>query len=88
LIGWLFVFFVLADIIRNQLPVVRKPYVDGSGADKQVTITQTDGTIKTVSIKYHSALKFADGTSFVANSPNYLFTIPQTEEQNNPNLFN
>ncbi|OQP42927.1 carbohydrate-binding protein SusD [Niastella yeongjuensis] len=80
--------FALADIIRNQLPVVRNPYVDGSGAGKKVTITQTDGTVKTVAIQYHTALKFADGTPFVANSPNYLFTIPQTEEQNNPNLFN
>jgi hypothetical protein len=80
--------FALADIIRNQLPVVRKPYVDANGADKQVTITQTDGTVKKVTIKYHSALAFSDRSPFVANSPNYLFTIPQTEEQNNPNLNN
>ncbi|MFL5743733.1 MAG: RagB/SusD family nutrient uptake outer membrane protein [Niastella sp.] len=80
--------FALADIIRNQLPVVRKPYVDGSGNDRKVTITTPDGVTKQVPAKYHTALKFADGTPFVANSPNYLFTIPQTEEQNNPNLFN
>ena len=80
--------FALADIIRNQLPVVRKPYVDGSGHDRLVTITTPDGVTKQVPAKYHTALKFADQTPFVANSPNYLFTIPQTEEQNNPNLLN
>lgn len=80
--------FALADIIRNQLPVVRKPYVDASGNDRLVTITTPTGTTKQVPAKYHTALKFADGTPFIANSPNYLFTIPQSEEQNNPNLSN
>jgi hypothetical protein len=80
--------FALADIIRNQLPVVRKPYVDAGGNDRLVTITTPGGTTKQVPAKYHTALKFADGTPFVANSPNYIFAIPQTEEQNNPNLFN
>jgi len=79
--------FALADIIRNQLPVVRKPYVDASGNDRLVTITTPGGTTKQVPAKYHTALKFADGTPFVANSPYYIFAIPQTEEQNNPNLF-
>jgi hypothetical protein len=80
--------FALADIIRNQLPVVRKPYVDAGGNDRLVTITTPGGTTKQVPAKYHTALKFADGTPFVANSPNYIFAIPQAEEQNNPNLFN
>jgi hypothetical protein len=80
--------FALADIIRNQLPVVRKPYVDAGGNDKLVTITTPGGVTKQVPAKYHTALKFADGTPFVANSPNYIFAIPQAEEQNNPNLFN
>lgn len=80
--------FALSDIIRNQLPVVRKPYVDGAGNDIQVTITTPAGVTKQVPAKYHTALKFADGTPFVANSPNYIFAIPQAEEQNNPNLFN
>jgi hypothetical protein len=78
--------FALADIIRNQLPVVRKPYVDGSGNDRQVTITTPDGITKQVPARYHTALKFADGTPFVANSPYYIFAVPQSEEQNNPNL--
>jgi hypothetical protein len=80
--------FALADIIRNQLPVVRKPYVDANGNDLKVPYTQPDGSIKQYPIKYHTTLRFIDGTPFVANSPNYLFTIPQTEEQNNPNLLN
>lgn len=80
--------FALADIIRNQLPVVRKPYVDAGGNDIQVTITTPAGVTKQVPARYHSAFKFADGTPFVANSPNYIFAIPQAEEQNNPNLFN
>jgi hypothetical protein len=80
--------FALADIIRNQLPVVRKPYVDVGGNDRLVTITTPDGITKQVPAKYHTALKFSDGTPFVANSPNYIFAIPQAEEQNNPNLFN
>jgi hypothetical protein len=79
--------FALADIIRNQLPVVRKPYVDANGIDRQVTITTPDGTTKQVPARYHTALKFADGTNFVANSPFYIFAIPQAEEQNNPSLF-
>ncbi|MBO9203065.1 MULTISPECIES: RagB/SusD family nutrient uptake outer membrane protein [Niastella] len=80
--------FALADIIRNQLPVIRKPYVDAGGNDRLVTITTPDGVLKQVPAKYHTALKFADGTPFVANSPNYIFAIPQAEEQNNPNLYN
>lgn len=78
--------FALADIIRNQLPVVRKPYVDGNGNDKMVTVTTPDGTTKQVPARYHTALRFADGTPFVANSGYYIFAVPQAEEQNNPNL--
>ncbi|PZR07125.1 MAG: RagB/SusD family nutrient uptake outer membrane protein, partial [Flavobacterium psychrophilum] len=52
----------------------------------KVTITTPDGTVKQVPARYHTALKFADGTNFVANSPLYIFAIPQAEEQNNPNL--
>ncbi|WP_089911772.1 RagB/SusD family nutrient uptake outer membrane protein [Chitinophaga rupis] len=80
--------FGLSDIIRNQLAVVRKPYVDASGDDIKVTVVTPDGTSKQVAAKYHTALKFADGTAFVPNSPYYIFVIPQAEEQNNPNLNN
>jgi hypothetical protein len=80
--------FGLSDIIRNQLAVVRKPYVDANGNDINVTVVTPDGTTKQVPAKYHTALKFADGTDFVPNSPYYIFVIPQAEEQNNPNLNN
>ncbi|GAA3942746.1 RagB/SusD family nutrient uptake outer membrane protein [Chitinophaga oryziterrae] len=79
--------FGLSDIIRNQLPVVRKPYVDANGNDIKVTVVTPDGTTKQVAAKYHTALKFSDGTNFGANSPYYIFVIPQGEEQNNPNLY-
>ena len=67
---------------------MRKPYVDAGGNDIKVTVVTPDGTTKQVAAKYHTALKFADGTSFVPNSPYYIFVIPQAEEQNNPNLNN
>ncbi len=78
--------FGLWDIIRNQQAVVRKPYVDAAGNDIQVTITTPDGSTKSVPARYHTTLKFPDGSPFVPNSPYYIFVIPQTEEQNNPNL--
>ena len=78
--------FGLSDIIRTQQAVIRKPYVDGSGNAIKVTVTLADGSTKLVPAKYHSALKFSDGSNFVPNSPNYIFVIPQSEEQNNPNL--
>jgi hypothetical protein len=79
--------FSLSDIIRTQQSVVRKPYTDAGGNPIKVTVTTPDGTTKLVSAKFHTALRFADGTPFVANSPHYLFAIPQSEEQNNPNLY-
>jgi len=79
--------FSLSDIIRLQQPVIRKPYTDGAGNPIQVTVTTPDGTTKTVPAKYHTSLRFPDGTPFVANSPYYLFAIPQSEEQANPNLY-
>jgi hypothetical protein len=79
--------FGLLDIIRTQQAVVRKPYVDGAGNDIKVTVTAPDGTTKLVPIKYHTALKFTDGSDFVPNSPYYIFVPPISEEQNNPNFF-
>lgn len=82
--------FGLLDIIRNQQSVVRRPYVDGVGHPIQVTVVTPDGTSKSVPARYHSTLKFPfplpGGSPFVPNSPYYIFAIPQSEEQNNPNL--
>jgi len=79
--------FGLSDIIRNQLAVVRKPYVDANGKDIKVTIVTPAGASKQVDAKYHTALTFSDASNFVPNSPYYIFVIPQGEEQNNPNLY-
>jgi len=79
--------FGLSDIIRNQLAVERKPFVDANGKDIKVAIVTPGGVAKNVDAKYHTALTFSDGSSFVANSPYYIFVIPQGEEQNNPNLY-
>jgi len=78
--------FGLSDIIRTQQAVVRKPYVDVNGNDIKVTVVKPDGNTKEVPARYHTALTFSDGTAFTANSPYYIFVIPQGEEQNNPNL--
>jgi hypothetical protein len=78
--------FSLSDIIRTQGTVVRKPYVDASGQPIKVQITTPDGTVKTVNGRGHSIFAFPDQSVFVPNSKYYLFTIPQKEVENNPNL--
>lgn len=79
--------FSLSDIIRTQGTVVRKPYTDAGGNPILVTVTKPDGSTEQVPAKYHTTLRFPDATPFVANSPFYLFAIPQSEEQSNPNLY-
>lgn len=79
--------FSLSDIIRTQGTVVRKAYTDAGGNPIQVTVTLPDGSTELVPAHYHTTLQFPDATPFVANSPFYLFAIPQSEEQNNPNLY-
>lgn len=78
--------FSLSDIIRTQGTVVRKPYTNALGEPIQVQVTIPDGTVKTVSGRGHSIFDFPDKTSFVPNSRYYLFSIPQKEVENNPNL--
>ncbi len=78
--------FSLSDIIRTQGTVVRKPYVDASGQPIKVQITTPDGTVKTVNGRGHSVFNFPDQTAFAPNSKYYLFSIPQKEIENNPNL--
>jgi starch-binding outer membrane protein, SusD/RagB family len=80
--------FSLSDILRTQQSVVRKAYVDGNGNPIQVSVPRGDGTFKVVTAKGHTALKFPDGSSFVPNSPYYLFAVPQAEINNNPNINN
>ncbi|REC49013.1 RagB/SusD family nutrient uptake outer membrane protein [Chryseobacterium pennipullorum] len=78
--------FALSDIIRTQGTVVRKPFVDGEGKPVKVQITTPDGTVKTVDGRGHSIFGFPDKSSFTPNSNYYLFSIPQREGENNPNL--
>ncbi|MEY8758596.1 RagB/SusD family nutrient uptake outer membrane protein [Chryseobacterium tongliaoense] len=78
--------FALSDIIRTQGTVARKAYINSSGQPIQVQITTPDGTVKTVNGRGHSVFAFPDQSAFVANSRYYLFSIPQKEIENNPNL--
>lgn len=78
--------FSLSDIIRTQGTVVRKPYVNANGQPIQVQITTPNGTIKTVNGRGHTIFAFPDQSAFAPNSRYYLFTIPQKEIENNPNL--
>jgi len=78
--------FSLSDIIRTQGTVVRKPFVDADGKPIKVQITTPEGTVKTVDGKGHSVLDFPDKSAFTPNSNYYLFSIPQREAENNPNL--
>ncbi|KAA0128716.1 RagB/SusD family nutrient uptake outer membrane protein [Chryseobacterium sp. SN22] len=78
--------FALSDIIRTQGTVVRKPYTDAAGQAIKVQVTTPDGTVKTVNGRGHSIFAFPDQSAFVPNSRYYLFSIPQKEIENNPNL--
>lgn len=78
--------FSLSDIIRTQGTVARKPYADANGQPIPVQITTPDGTVKSVSGRGHTIYAFPDQTSFAPNSKYYLFSIPQKEAENNPNL--
>jgi len=78
--------FALSDILRTQSALVRLPYNDANGNPIQVVVTTPDGSTKTVAAKQHTTLKFPDGTAFKPNSPYYLFNIPQSELNTNPNI--
>ncbi len=78
--------FALSDLIRTQGAVVRKPYTDASGQAIKVQVTTPDGTVKTVNGRGHTIFAFPDQSAFVPNSRYYLFSIPQKEIENNPNL--
>lgn len=80
--------FSLSDILRTQTAVQRKDYSDAAGQPIQVVVTTPDGKTKTVAAKQHTSLKFPDGTSFKPNSNYYLFNVPQTEVNTNPNINN
>lgn len=76
--------FALSDILRRQKTVARKEVPTGTILQKDGKPVVANGS--NVTIKGHTILKFPDGTNFTVNSPYYLFAIPNTEVQNNPNL--
>lgn len=78
--------FALSDILRTQTAVVRNPALGTDGKPLQVTVITPDGSSKVVSAKQHTTLKFPDGSAFKPNSSYYLFSVPQTELNNNPNI--
>ncbi|WP_143306661.1 RagB/SusD family nutrient uptake outer membrane protein [Chitinophaga vietnamensis] len=77
--------FSLSDIIRTNGTVVRKPFTSWNGGDSTIVIPNGAGG-KRIRIRGHRTLKFPDGTAFKPQSPYYLFSIPVSEQQNNPNL--
>lgn len=68
--------FRMYDILRLQTAPVRK----------ETTEKFIDDTGKEMSVLGHWITKFPDGKSFFPNSTYYLFSIPDTEINNNPNL--
>ncbi|MCW3162144.1 RagB/SusD family nutrient uptake outer membrane protein [Chryseobacterium oryctis] len=78
--------FSLSDIIRTQGKVERKPFTNPDGTAIQVQITTPNGTVKSVNGRGHTIFAFPDQSSFTPNSNYYLFSIPQKEIENNPNL--
>ncbi|SHM96019.1 SusD family protein [Chitinophaga jiangningensis] len=78
--------FSLSDIIRTNGTVVRKAFTAYNGTDSVINVPRGNGTFKQVKAKGHRTLRFPDGTTFVPQSKYYLFSIPLSEVQNNPNL--
>jgi hypothetical protein len=72
--------FQLPDLLRLQRPVVR------IASTETLQIKRANGTFKTIPLKGHLQLNFPDKSSFVPNSPYYLFSIPINEINNNPSL--
>ncbi|TWF42398.1 SusD-like starch-binding protein associating with outer membrane [Chitinophaga polysaccharea] len=80
--------FSLSDIIRTGGTVVRKPFLSYNGQDSIIRVPRGDGSFVEVAGQGHQTLKQPDGTAFTPYSNFYLFAIPITEVQNNPNLNN
>ncbi|CAL1518042.1 RagB/SusD family nutrient uptake outer membrane protein [Chitinophaga sp. MM2321] len=80
--------FALSDIIRTGGTVVRKAFLAHDGNDSIINVPRGDGTFKQIAAQGHRTLALPDGTAFVPYSPYYLFAIPISEVQNNPNLNN
>jgi hypothetical protein len=80
--------FALSDIIRTGGTVVRKPFLSYNGQDSIIRVPRADGTFVEVAGQGHLTLRQPDGNPFAPYSNYYLFAIPISEVQNNPNLNN
>lgn len=78
--------FALSDILRTQSAVVRKPAIGTDGKPLQVKVITPDGSSKVVSAKQHTTLTLPESKPFIPNSSYYLFSVPLTELNNNPNI--
>lgn len=74
--------FSLTDLLRLQRPVVRTPYSGPDELCRQIP----SGEIKSFRPQGHWILKFPNDASFTPNSEYYLYTIPETETNANPNV--
>jgi len=81
--------FALVDIVRNQQAVVRKKYEHDKIEYAYVTKDDQGNEVtktKRMTANGHYVFNLPDKSPFVANSPYYLYQIPNVEERENPNL--
>lgn len=81
--------FAIYDVLRTQRAIDRKSILkaDNSYYDEILVgmpIPEKNG--EPIKIKGHLNLKFPDLTNFIVNSPYYIFTVPEREVINNPNI--
>lgn len=74
--------FSLTDILRTEQAVVRRPYNGDPVLCRQIP----GGAMKEYTPQGHYINQFPDKTAFVPNSTFYLYAVPETEENANPNL--
>lgn len=74
--------FALTDILRLQKPVERQTYTGAPVSCRQIPGNE----LKEYPPQGHYILQQPDGTPFISNSRFYLFAIPETEENANPEL--
>ena len=80
--------FALIDIIRNQQAVVRKDFPQSPKVNYNYTDDQGQSQSVSLTPQGHRVFVFPDQSPFTANSPYYLYRIPNSEELTNDNLYN
>ncbi|ALU25304.1 RagB/SusD family nutrient uptake outer membrane protein [Myroides odoratimimus] len=83
--------FSRVDIVRNKLAVERKLYPQDKLVPYTYEVMDSQGKISQITVDLlpqgHRIISFSDKSSFVPNSVNYLFRIPEVEEIENGNLY-